>query len=751
MARLGNLPVSLASFVGRRSEVAEVGRSLKTARLLTLTGVGGIGKTRLALEVAAASATEFPDGVWLVELALLRDPSSVASTAAASLQLPALGTKPAVEQLTEHLADRRALIVLDNCEHLIDACAELAKALLTAAENVRILATSRETLHMPGEFVYTVPSLPLVEAVELLRERTAAVQSGFEVTEENRAAVSRLCAELDGLPLAIELTASRLRTLTADQAADRLEDRFALLSGGSRTALPRQRTLRAAIGWSYDLCAPAEQLLWNRLSVFAGSFTLDAAEDICSDEGISRRDVLDLLDRLITQSIIFTAEAEGPPRYRLLETIRQYGRERLAESGEEERLRVRHRGFFLALAQSVANGWCGPGQVEGLTRLRAEHSNLREALDYRGDPQDRLALASALRFHWCIGGFLSEGRHWLYQALKAAPEPTRARAQALWVGAWAMLLQGDLEEADRWLEEADRLGRQLDDPMVRACVQGLRGTSAIFRGQLEEAVALLEAAATAHAALGEGTGTILVLLQLTQIRRYLGDPRPAEAARHALDLAEAHGERWGRAQALLALGHDACLRGDRDAGMALARSGLEAQQGFNDYFGTAILLEILAWAAAAHGDQQRAARLLGAVRSLCRGVGSTALSAIGPQLAEPHARCEEACVGALGHAAYELALADGGKNDTPAQAIAFALDTGPEPAVLVAAPSPLTRREREVAALVAEGMTNRQIAAALGRSPRTVDCHVENILAKLNSSRRAQIAAWWTANQIPNP
>uniref|UniRef100_A0AAU2AH17 LuxR C-terminal-related transcriptional regulator n=1 Tax=Streptomyces sp. NBC_00093 TaxID=2975649 RepID=A0AAU2AH17_9ACTN len=741
-SRAGNLPASFTTFVGRRREVAEVCRRLGTTRLLTLTGVGGIGKTRLALEAATAAATAFPDGVWLVDLAPVRRPSAVASTAATALGVPDLGSRPVLEQLGKHLAGRRALLVLDNCEHLVDASAELAKTLLQAAAGVRVLATSRQMLGIVGEHVYTVPPLLPEDAVELLRDRTTAVRPEFRITDANTTEVSRLCADLDGLPLAIELAASRLRTLTVEQVADRLADRFALLSGGCRTALPRQRTLRAAIEWSHDLCTPAERLLWNRLSVFDGSFGLDAAEDICSGEGIARRDILDLLDRLVAQSVVLPIEADGLLRYHLLETIRQYGRERLAVSGEEDRLRARHRDCFLALAEQLADSWCGPGQAEGLARLRAEHTNLRKALDYDADPQATLALTAALRFHWCVGGFLGEGRRQLERALAAAPAPTPPRARALWAAAWAAILQGDLEVAERWLDEAAELGRQLDDPVVRAYVLGLRGMLAGFRGQLEEAVSLHEAAATAHTALREGPGAIAALFQLTFVQSRPGDSRAAESGRQAVALAETHGERWGRAYALWALGRDAWVHDDREASAALTRAALDAQQGFNDYVATALMLEVLAWTTAAGGDHERAGRLLGAVRSLLKKIGS-AIPAFGPHLAQDHALCQETIEGALGPAAYEKALADGGKHDTPARAIAYAL--GAE--LAAAAPGPLTRRESEVAALVAQGRSNRQIASTLGRSPRTVDMHVQNILAKLGFGSRAQIAAWWTANQ----
>ncbi|MGW0584095.1 ATP-binding protein, partial [Streptomyces sp. NPDC002920] len=555
-----------------------------------------------------------------------------------------------------------------------------------------------------------------------------------------------LCADLDGLPLAIELAASRLRTLSVEQVADRLEDRFALLTGGSRTARPRHRTLRALIDWSYELCGPAERLLWNRLSVFAGGFGLDAAEEVCAGGGIARTEVLDLLDRLVAQSVVLTTEHKGLPRYRMLETIRQYGRARLTDADEERLLVRRHRDFFIAIAERTAAGWCGPGQEEALARLRAEHGNLLAALDCGDDPQATLSLVTALRFHWCVGGFLGEGRRRFDRSLAAAPEPTPVRAGALWAAAWVALLQGDSAAADRWLDEAGTLGEQLGDPVVCAYVQGFRGLSALTQGKVQEAVSLYEGAAAAHAKLGERTGVSFALYPLTIAQADLGDARAAETGRQAVATAEAHGDRWGRAHALWALGYDAWTHGDQEAGMALTRAGLEIAHGFNDYVDAALMLELLARITASSGDYEQAGRLLGVVRALLQAIGFAS-----PVVAEGHARCEESVVRALGSAAYEEALAEGGAHDTPNRAIAFALhhDPGTEPAAPTTAPSPLTRRESEVAALVAQSMTNRQIASALVLSPRTVGGHIDHILTKLGFSRRTQIVSWWAANQVP--
>ncbi|WP_456154978.1 ATP-binding protein [Streptomyces niveiscabiei] len=508
----GNLPAALNSFVGRRRELGEIRRLLGVARLVTLTRAGGVGKTRLALEAAGASRKAFPDGVWVVDLASVRDPSAVAAETAGALRVPDRGARPALDRLTDHLARHRALIVLDNCEHLTDASGGLAKALLSACPELRVLATSRRTPGGTGENVFVVPPLSIPdEAVELLRERAAAVRPDFRVTDGDRAGAAWLCADLDGLPLAIELAAVRLRTLTVEQVVERLEDRFALLTGGCRTTLPRQR----------------------------GRERLD--ESGSGDAG---------------------------------------------DSGEERRLLRRHRDFFLDLAERTASGWFGPGQEEALARMRAEHGNVRVALDvgaHQPDPadaQEALRLATALRFHWCADGYLAT--------------------------------------AGRWLDEAD----ELDDASVQPYIQGYRGASAAFQGRMAQAVPLYEGALAAHEKAGEEPEQLLWLFQLVIAQIFLGDPRAAEeTGRRAVRLAEASGERLYGAYAKWALGYVLWARGDRDEGTALTRAALEILRGFNDYAGTAAALEVFAWSTASLGDHERAAQLLGAVHALTRDIG----------------------------------------------------------------------------------------------------------------------------------
>lgn len=442
-------------------------------------------------------------------------------------------------------------------------------------------------------------------------------------------------------------------------------------------------------------------------------------------------------------------------RYRLLEIVRRYGLERLTDSGEECELRLRHRDFFLALAERIDRHWYRAGQVENLARLRVEHANLVAALDCDADPRTGLRLLAALCWHWCAGGFLSEGRRMLERALTAAPEPTPERAQALLAAIWVAQTQGDLATADRWLDEAGALGEWLGDPAVRVQVAGFRGVSAHYRGRPAEAIERYAEALAVMTALGDERQSVSWLIALACAQAYAGDPGASETSSRMIAAAEASGERWGHAQVLMALGHDAWTRGDRERAEALARSALEYMRGFDDYAMVARMLELLAWAIAVGDAHARAAGLLGAADALWRDAGSS-VAAFGPQMTAHHERCEQTLVAALGPAAYAAAFADGGGHCGPGRAVAFALADGIDADAAIDidtadAVSPLSRREREVAALVAKGLSNRQIAAELVLSPRTADRHVENIRAKLGFRSRARIAAWWTAGQVTTP
>ncbi|MGH3146816.1 MAG: ATP-binding protein, partial [Rubrobacter sp.] len=502
-----NLPLQTSSFVGRERELAEVRALQASSRLLTLTGPGGSGKTRLALETAAGLAGDFRDGVFWVELSAISDPGLITASVARVLGVRGgTGLSPE-EALLNHLEDKQTLLVLDNCEHLVGACAGFADALLRSCQGLKILATSREAFRIPGERAWIVPSLSLpdpqskpkpkeaarFEAVSLFVQRVAAVVPNFTLTEENTAAVVRICERLDGIPLAIELAAARVRVLSPSQIASRLDDRFLLLTGGSRVAVPRQRTLRAAMDWSHELLSGRERALFRRLSAFTGGFSLEAAEAVCSADDIDRDEILGLLFRLVDKSLVLVVRGEerDEARYLMPETVLRYASEKLGEAGEEDRVRSRHADFFLRRAEEAEPGLVGAEQGTWLGRLDTDHANLRTAMGWyaaRGEPEAIFRLAGALWWFWFMRGHYGEGREWLEGALaKGGDTPSKYRAKALTAAGDLAFLQSEYGRATERLEEGLALYRTLGDERGIASAVQLLGSIAREQGHYEQA------------------------------------------------------------------------------------------------------------------------------------------------------------------------------------------------------------------------------------------------------------------------
>jgi predicted ATPase/DNA-binding CsgD family transcriptional regulator len=768
-----NLPVEATSFVGRRRELTEARRMLSATRLLTLTGAGGVGKTRLAQRVAAEVRRAFPDGVWFVGLSSLEEPELLAETVAATLGLRD-DTENPVDRLADYLEDKRLLLVLDNCEHLLDECATLVARLLTAAAGVRVLATSRQVLRVEGEQILPVPPLALpdvatarhepdlsrYDAVALFVDRASAVLPGFRMTERNRNAVARICQRLDGIPLAIELAAVQLRTLSVEDVLSRLGDRFQLLTGGDEAA-GRQQTLEAAIDWGFGLCSPGEQLLWGRLSVFAGGFELEAAEEICAAGDIDRFEVLDLLAGLVEKSIVTHEEDEAGrrSRYHMLATIRQYGRKKLAASGEETLVRHRHRDYYWRLAERVRADFFSPRETAWLTRLQREHANLRVALEFclteHGQARRALEIAAQLRGYWIAAGYLREGHRWLRQALALDTAPSVARLRALWSCSFLGLLLGEMEAPLEMLAESSALARRLGHTSTLAEIAWISGVACYFRGETEESFRLQEEALARYRAMGDTAGASNALLHMAIAAFVAEDPRAAELGAESLALCEQHGAQWSKGYPLWIVGLTRWREGDHAKAITLLQEAIERFQSVYDLTGISLCLYGLAWAAAASGRHEWSARLLGASQPVWRLSGARMPREAMRQVFDE--QCEAQNRRALGGAAFEAAFSEGASYGVDA-AIRCALERGAEPAPgaeagpggepdAVPRRSPagltqLTRREWEIAALVAKGLSNKKIAERLLIAPRTADTHVENILNKLGFNSRTRIAAW---------
>jgi predicted ATPase/class 3 adenylate cyclase/Tfp pilus assembly protein PilF len=625
-----NLPLQLTSFIGREREMQEVKELLKHTRLLTLTGSGGCGKTRLALQVAADLLEDYPDGVWFVDLSTLTDPALVPSTVAATLGIHEEPGRPALATLAEALKSRTLLLILDNCEHVVGACAQLAEALLRTCPNVRIVATSREALGIAGEVAWRVPSLSLpqphevaqsqslarvvqYEAVRLFIERAKAAAPDFTVSPQNIGAIVQICRRLDGIPLAIELAAARVKVLSVEQIAVRLDDRFRLLTGGSRTALPRQQTLRAMMDWSYELLNEHERTLFRRLAAFAGGVTLEAAEAVCADEQIPSHQILDLLTNLVSKSLVIFEERDEEARYRLLETVRQYARDKLLETGEAARVRDRHRDWFVAFVERAESALQGPDQALWLKRLETEHDNIRAALEWSSnDPEIGLRLAGALWFFWYLRGYVSEGREWLKQFLaKTAHAPTPLRAKALYGASMLARAQDDYAQATALLEESLALYRALRDKRGVASVLGNLGVIAFARGDYARATKLHEESLEHFRELGDRIGMASALSELGNVAMYQGDLARAERLlEESLALSRAAQDDQGIALALRRLGATLLQKGERALAKALLQESLELYRELGAVSGLASVLNSLGMVALSEGDAQRASALL---------------------------------------------------------------------------------------------------------------------------------------------
>ena len=754
------LPVELTSFVGRRRELADLRRLLPTTRLLTLTGTGGVGKTRLALQAGRDVARQFPDGIRLVELAPVADPQLVTQAAFAAFGLQDRSSSASLATLASFLAAKQALLILDNCEHVLPSAAELAGTLLRACPDVRIIATSRRALGVTGEVVVAVPPMTSADdgsaegdawarsdAVALFAERASAVQPGFELGPANGPLVLGLCARLGDLPLAVELAAARLNALGLEGLDRGLRTRLDALGTGDWSAALRQRTLEGAIDWSYRLLTAEEQRLWMLLSVFAGGFDIRGVVSVCAGEGEDEAALRLLLGKLVDQSVVERGTDRDAERFRLLEPLRQFGRDRLREAGREQDARTRHLDWIASIAADVAAG--DARQVELFDRLRVERANLWSALDLATEDPSRtsagIEIASHLWIYWSAQGPINDIRRVLAQLLAQAPPGSRSRALALTTSGTLAIQQNDNVPAGPALAEAIDIGRRLRDAEVVANALASQSALAWAEGRPADAAII----ADEGVALSRIMGLPAMTLRNLSNRGYalLGQGLLGEAiedAREGIALSERQGEVWERGILHQLLAAAALLSGHAEDAAEYARSALALEGSLDDRTGQAHTVSLLASAEAACGAASTAATLQGASEALLRSVPTSLMEPFRPQ----HAASVELAVAALGTDRYARAF-DTGLAMDPSAIVEFAVrgrlpERAPSKPPPARGPShaPLSTREMEVARLVADGATNAQVAARLFISERTVESHMASVMNKLAVDSRVRVARW---------
>jgi predicted ATPase/DNA-binding CsgD family transcriptional regulator len=757
--RSPNLPAELTSFVGRRQELREVKRLLGTTRLLTLTGSGGAGKTRLAVRAAAELARGFPEGVWLVLLAPVQDPLLVSEAVFRALGAQDQSAGWSVSALSDYLAGKRLLLVLDNCEHLLDACAVLAGTLLQNCPDLQLLATSRQALRVAGEARMLVPPMPVPEgeavpveevlgseAVWLFSERAAAVVPGFTVDAGNAGPVAQLCRRLDGIPLALELAAVRLGALTLDQLNQGLAGELSILGSANRDAEARQQTLEAAIGWSYGLLDDQERLLWARLSVFAGGCEEDAVIEVCSDERLPPEQIAILLGALVEKSILKRQLTGSSARYWLLDTLRQFGRQRLREMGEQTSTQERHLRWVSGLARPLA-AFDGH-QPELFQRLDTERDNLWAALDYcvkqpaHADTAGQMAMH--LLIYWVSRGSYGDVRRVLTAASEAAPENSQARARLLLLVAAVAVVQTDWDAVNALAGEIRRMAALLKDYELMTWSLNVETLPLFMSGRVAEAIERGESAVSLARTMQDQPLYLAVTASFCHVQVAAGQlDRAVELGELALVEARERGEMWARGYLLIALCQVRWRQGDTGLAEAMAREAAACKHALDDRGGLQAVLETLAWMTAGRGAHERAAMLLGCAEQVRQASGMPFQELYQRQ---QHDESVALTTRALGQDAFDAAYQRGLAMPVD-DALGIATTSTqqqppkPKPAGRGTA-SQLTRREREIAGLIAEELTTREIATRLFLSERTVEAHVTHMFDKLGVNSRAQLTRW---------
>ena len=755
--RLGNLPAEATSFIGRQNALAEVRKKLSQARLVSLVGPGGVGKTRLAIRIGTDLGRGFKDGVWLAALADVRDARLVSNALMLALDLRDQAATEPLALLLAYLQDKQLLLVVDNCEHLLAAAAQLVAEVVKAAPGVHVIATSREPLSVDGEHVIPVPPLELPsgqaeplgrlrqnEAVLLFAERAAAAAGRFELTDANRAAVVELCRRLDGLPLAIELAAVRTRVLSVEQIRDRLHDRFSLLTAGGRAALPRHQTLRTTIEWSHELLNAGERALLRRLCVFAGRFTLDDVEPVCTSHDVLAAQSLDLLSSLVDKSLVIKEDVRGVACYRLHETMREFARLKLREAGEDEMVEDRANEYYRGRCQQSV-GQSRYRLDEWLDWMDLEIDNIRAVLGRylaRCDALSGIDLATSVGWYW-ITRATTEGVRWLDDLAVCGPGHPQAQFWAYFLRGFLAVLKADATAGRPAIERAVATARALAEPVLLSQALSMASIAANLAGDRPSAMHLLEEAAIVTGPLDDLPARISVLQARALNGFFEGDIEAVKvAASEGVRLSRDVGDLYSLEMMLLNSGGAALITGDLDQAKQFYTEALKIAQRIDDRVAQYALLDGLGCVAAGSGQARLAGQLIGAAETVRTQAGASLIPILAPLLA----RAEASAISALGASKFaaEVNAGKGLSRDEalrlalgePARAPASAIDSRVGDMAL------LGRREADVARLVAEGLSNKQIGARLFISERTVDSHVRSILNKLGFNSRAQIAGW---------
>ena len=787
-AGVGQLPAETTEFVGRTAELRQIDGLLREARLVTLVGPGGVGKTRIVVRAADAAASRYADGICWVELSALRDPELLPHTIARRLGLAEQALASQRDALLAHLSERRLLLILDTCEHLIDAVAELVEAVLIGAPQVTVLTSSREPLDVDGETTLAIRPLPVIPlegpgeepppfgatgfpvsepdggaetaaaggAVELFARRAAAAVPGFAVTDANRGDVIRLCQRLDGIPLAIELAAVRLRTLSLAELAARLDHRLPLLTGENNVSDGRHRTLRDAIGWSYELCTGAERALWARLSVFAGAFNVAAAREVCAGAGLDSDDIFETIIRLVDKSVLIHVpppmsggpDQDQPAWYRMLDTIHEFGGEMLSASGDEAAVRGRFVGRYLAKAQYFAEHLTDSEQLERFRELRREHANLRAALQHSlddGQVRQGAELVNALYGYWHMSGLLREGRYWYRKVLDALPPAlTLERGWALASRGYLGAMQGEAAEAVADARAGTQIGHELRDDRLIGRGYNYLTLALTIADRYEEARVAAAKAERKLEALGDRTGLAILDCHWAHLSHLSGDPEEtlrygARAVSRFCGAKEWWASAWGYAISGMALYWEP----SRDAETArVLNKSLLLKHELGDMVGTAYCLEIHGWLAARVGRHVRAAWLLGAAEPLWELAGGTLGGTAA--LLKVHDQSIAACRVGLGQRRFETLFARGASaphDDMVALAIADA-DAPGKRVPAIPQPGKLTDKEWEIAYFAAAGLSCEQIARQLYLSTSMVEKRLASVYGKLGVTSADQLRPW---------